>query len=233
MKKFLSILLSICMLFALYIPFSTASAENAEIHTCNSDSVSVDSLVPATAVKNIGVFVPVEIEPTSLNENNDINNAKAPPITRVYGEYLRVYPIYEQNEEYHYLKECYAQFKGSMSASYIRPRITIEVQEELKQTMINKGYTPVGWYIEGSIYMNVKQAKYFEYKITDHMGTGSLRRQAAFLGSNVLSCITLYPENPSELYEYGITGTAYYVAYNSQNTSTTSIGVGARFEGTV
>lgn len=226
MKKIATIFLSVCMLFCLYVPVSAADTEKTHI-----DDDAAVSVVPLTPLKNDGVFVPVEAEGTSQDESGD--TSKAAPVTRIYGEYLRVYPLYEENGEYYYLKSCYRQYAGSMSATYIRQLITREVQEEMKQEMVDRGHVPVGWYLEGSIYMNVKKAKYIQYEITDHNGTGPLRQQTAFVGSNTFSCMALYPEDTSVLYEYGMSGTAYYVGYSSMNTSSMSIGLHARFEGAV
>lgn len=192
MKKFLSIILTLCVLCLLYVP--VLAAENESINS------------------------------TEVDEGQD----RAAPITRIYGEYLRIYPVYESNGEYRYLKNCYREYKGAIGATYINQLIRQDVQTELKQALRNHGYEPVGWHVDASLYMNVKQAKYIQYTITDYKGTSSLRQQNASIGSNEFSYTILSPENPST--KYGMSGTAYYVPYGNITTAHKAVGLNVRFE---
>ena len=217
MKKILSFILSLCMMLSLSAP-AFATSEKLEEYVV---------ITPLEQVENDGTFVPV-----IQQKNTDEFNAeeKALQITQVYGDYLRVYPVYELNGKYVYPKNCYRQYKGSLSATYIRQSITYETQQEMKQYVIDLGYNPVGWYIEAALCINAKQPKYIDYKIMDHNGISSLKRvNASFTGSTEFTCMGLYPEDTSKKYTYGITGTAYYVGYGMLTTSQMSIELSAQF----
>lgn len=184
------------------------------------------AITPLEQVENNGKLVPAITQ-----EDTYKDGIEEKALTLVYGEYLRVYPVFELNGKYYSTQNCYKQYRGNPSFTYIRQSISYDIQEEMKQYVMSLGYKPVGWYIEAALRIEAKQPKYIDYQFMDHNGLSSLKRiNLNFNGLTKFTCIGLYPQDTSKDYTYGMTGHAYYIPYNSFSTAKMAVELSAVFK---
>ena len=196
MKKVLSFLLTVCMLTALCVP-ATYAADTAEL--TEGELVYVgdgsEKTIPLSTLQEMGGDVELYAVPTGR---------------RIYSEGITVQAIVYINNELRVTTTGY-RFAGSTYATYTQATLSKASQNAIFNSVAGlEGCMIVGWYITGSIYMEVYRPGMFQYTVRDHEGTSGQKAKSAVNGSNVFEFATLFPENISVDYTYGMKGTVNY-----------------------
>ena len=144
-----------------------------------------------------------------MKENEDISTqASGIGTAYVQGEYIRLFPVVEENGEYKIVPYVY-QFVGAEGNTYVSGTATAEIQNQLNSVAELNGYEPLGWYITGSIHLEVDKPDRFTFNIYPKEND-KLYSTTAQNGSNVFNFMTLYPTDTTASYSLGMRGHVYY-----------------------
>ena len=200
MKKGISIVALLCCLVSMFL-MPAAFASNLPSTGMEGELVYLnrDALTPITSLNS---------EPQNFSAQPRVQTGPA----TANSEYVIVMPVIYDAGEYYVLDVGY-RFGPVSGFSYIRGSLSLANQETLKDYVRNNGYEPVGWYIEGSYYLQCYRPGLFRYYTLSHDGQSSMMGQSAKNGSNVFGVLGLYPQDTTAGYTYGIKGTVSYSEY--------------------
>lgn len=201
MKKVTSIMTMLCCLVGMFL-IPTASATDLSVTVTNGELCHIDSRDTLTPI-HVSVD---ETQATSVEPR-----IKTGPST-VAPEYVYVFPVAYVGGEYQ-IPDMGYRFVPTSGVGYIRGSLSRANQDTLKNYLIGLGYEPVGWYIEGSYYIDSYRPEMFRYYTHTHDGKSNQLGATARNGSNVFGVLGLFPQDTSVTYNYGITGTVSFYSY--------------------
>ena len=135
-----------------------------------------------------------------------------PGVSRAYPEHFIVTAVVEEGGEY-LVPDFGWIFEPVDGIAYMAETMSYTQQEQLNEAVRALGYEPIGWYIQGSYYLETYNPKVFQYHTLSHDGKSPLLGRAANNGSNVFGVFGLYPKDTSVTYRYGIEGNLLYDNY--------------------
>ncbi len=143
-------------------------------------------------------------------ENEEDISVQASGIGTAYvqGEYVKLFPVVEEDGEYKIVPYGY-QFVGAEGSTYVSGTANAEIQNQLITVTEQNGYEPLGWYITGSIYLEVDKPDRFTFNIYPKEND-KLYSTTAQNDSNVFNFMTLYPTDTTASYSLGMRGHVYY-----------------------
>lgn len=133
-------------------------------------------------------------------------------VHRVDGEYVAVFPIYYNSADgqYYTLDNEYRVRWGGLSTTYVDLFIKTETIDAWAAGYTQYGLYLAGWYIEGSIKLDVYRAGTFTYRATTSEGISGSLGKVARDGSNIFVIQSNLPSDPADFYSnytYGMSGT--------------------------
>lgn len=142
-------------------------------------------------------------EPQGLNIQPKIVNPNTNSIFRL--EYLFVCPIVFENGELKFIDYGYKFVATSSAPTTIRANLSLAQQNVLKNHAVSLGYEPLGWYLMGSYYAVCYIPIRIDYRVYSHnQNGGSIYGTAMRNGYNDLALPTIFPEDATQPYTYGI-----------------------------
>jgi len=176
---------------------------------------TADNEIQGTIVNKSGDWELIPLDSTSSTRTHGTYDEYAPQPLAIGSNhmvpiYCRVHPIVLNNDGVPvYVRDCYWNFSVGDGMSYIRQTMNLATQNYVKQYVIDRGYTPIGWFLDTGYNMDADKPIRFDFYVWRADGKSAMQTAPAYYGDNYFQIATAYPETVKE-YKLGITGTYYY-----------------------
>lgn len=132
-------------------------------------------------------------------------------------EYARVYPVVLKNGKYYHPDYYYTFKPKTVRSRVINNTMTVEMQQKLISYTEELGYETLGWYVEGTFYMNCYIPHRIEYRVYNHEHNGETLKARAVNrvpSTTAIGFEAIFPKDTAQDYTYGLRGDGIMLVYD-------------------
>ena len=175
---------------------------------------TVDNESQGTIVNKGGDWELIPINPSDdIASQGAINEHTPQPaaigLNHMVPIYCHVHPVVLYDGNPTYIRDYYWNPYLEPANSYFRETMILATQNVMKQTLISRGYEPIGWLLDTGYNMDADKPIRFDFYVWRADGKSTMQTAPAYYGDNYFQILTGYPATVRE-YKMGITGTYYY-----------------------